>query len=118
MDSLEASPQEYAPVAARDPEEDRHIRQQLKEQGGLPRHIAIIMDGDRRWAVERNLPKTEGHRYGRESVRDIVRACGQLGIDVLTLYTFSTENWSRSKDEVRTLMQLSLIHISEPTRPY
>ena len=105
MDSLEASPQEYAPVTALDPEEDRHIRQQLKEQGGLPRHIAIIMDGDRRWAVERDLPKTEGHRYGRESVRDIVRACGQLGIDVLTLYTFSTENWSRSKDEVRTLMQ-------------
>ena len=105
MDSLEASPQEYAPVTALDPEEDRHICQQLKEQGGLPRHIAIIMDGDRRWAVERDLPKTEGHRYGRESVRDIVRACGQLGIDVLTLYTFSTENWSRSKDEVRTLMQ-------------
>ena len=105
MDSLEASPQEYSLTAALDPEEDRQIRQQLKDQGGLPRHIAIIMDGDRRWAVERNLPKTEGHRYGRESVRDIVRACGQLGIDVLTLYTFSTENWSRSKDEVRTLMQ-------------
>ena len=105
MSSLEVSPKEYAPVAKLDAEEDQRIRQQLKEQGELPRHIAIIMDGDRRWAVERSLPKTEGHRYGRESVRDVVRACGQLGIDVLTLYTFSTENWSRSKEEVQTLMQ-------------
>jgi undecaprenyl diphosphate synthase len=105
MTPLEVSPKEYAPVAKLTPEEDREMRRQLEEQGELPRHIAIIMDGDRRWAVERDLPKTEGHRYGRESVRDVVRACGQLGVDVLTLYTFSTENWSRSKEEVQTLMQ-------------
>ena len=88
-----------------DPQEDALIQQKLKEEGNLPRHIAIIMDGDRRWALERDLPKTEGHRFGRESVRDIVRASGELGIEVLTLYSFSTENWSRSKNEVQTLMR-------------
>jgi undecaprenyl diphosphate synthase len=87
-----------------DPKKDEEIRKCLLDAGNLPQHIAIIMDGDRRWAVERNLPKTDGHRYGRESVRDVVRACGQLDIKVLTLYTFSTENWSRPKTEVKTLM--------------
>ncbi len=86
-------------------QEDEKLRKNLLASGNLPRHIAIIMDGDRRWAVERNLPKTDGHKYGRESVRDVVRACGQLGIEVLTLYTFSTENWSRPKAEVATLMR-------------
>ena len=88
-----------------DPQEDALIQQQLKEQSNLPRHIAIIMDGDRRWAQEHNLPKTEGHRFGRESVRDIVRASGELGIEILTLYSFSTENWSRSRREVQSLMR-------------
>ena len=82
---------------ALDAAEDETLRAQLRQSGGLPRHIAIIMDGDRRWAAENDLPKTDGHLYGRESVRDIVRACGQLQIEVLTLYTFSTENWSRPK---------------------
>jgi undecaprenyl diphosphate synthase len=85
-------------------QKDEKLRKNLLANGNLPRHIAIIMDGDRRWAVERKLPKTDGHKYGRESVRDVVRACGQLGIEVLTLYTFSTENWSRPKAEVATLM--------------
>ncbi len=88
-----------------DPQEDALIQQKLKDDGNLPRHIAIIMDGDRCWALERDLPKTEGHRFGRESVRDIVRASGELGIEVLTLYSFSTENWSRSRNEVQTLMR-------------
>lgn len=88
-----------------DPQEDARIQQELKAQGNLPRHIAIIMDGDRRWAAERNLPRTEGHRFARESVRDIVRACGQLQVGVLTLYTFSTENWNRSRLEVQALMR-------------
>ena len=87
------------------PEEDASIQRQIKARGNLPRHIAIIMDGDRRWAAERNLPKTEGHRFGRESVRDVVRACGELGIEVLTLYTFSTENWSRPRTEIQALMR-------------
>ena len=102
---LEISPREYHPVEPLNPEEDFRIQQRLKDEGNLPQHIAIIMDGDRRWAVERNLPKTEGHRFGRESVRDIVRACGQLQIEALTLYTFSTENWSRPEAEVAELMQ-------------
>jgi undecaprenyl diphosphate synthase len=105
MGSLEVSPKEYTPVKKLDAAEDELIQRRLKEQGEVPRHIAIIMDGDRRWAVEHDLPKTDGHRFGRESVRDIVRACGQLGIEVLTLYTFSTENWSRSIMEVQTLMR-------------
>ncbi|MEW6749905.1 MAG: isoprenyl transferase [Candidatus Latescibacterota bacterium] len=102
---LGVPPQEYAGRTALGPEEDARIQEALKERGNLPRHIAVIMDGDRRWAEERNLPRTEGHRFGRESVRDVVRACGQLGIGVLTLYTFSTENWSRPRHEVRTLMR-------------
>jgi len=85
--------------------EDARLQQELKAEGNLPRHVAIIMDGDRRWAKEHGLPKTEGHRHGRETVRDIVRVSGELGIDVLTLYTFSTENWSRPKSEVSTLMR-------------
>ena len=86
-------------------QEEDDLQAKLKEQGNLPRHIAIIMDGDRRWAKEKKLPVTEGHRHGRESVREIVRACGQLGVEILTLYTFSTENWIRSKNEVAVLMK-------------
>ena len=86
-------------------QEDERVQAKLKGHGSLPLHIAIIMDGDRRWAKEQNLPVTEGHRHGRESVRDIVRACGQLKIKALTLYTFSTENWIRPQKEVSTLMK-------------
>ena len=102
---LEIPPKEYRPVKPLDPAEDSQIQQRLKDEGNLPQHIAIIMDGDRRWAVEHNMPKTDGHRFGRESVRDIVRACGQLQLEALTLYTFSTENWSRPEIEVKTLMK-------------
>ena len=102
---LELTPEEYAEKIALDPEEDARIQQQIEARDNLPRHIAIIMDGDRRWATERNLPKTEGHRFGRESVRDIVRACGQLGVEYLSHYTLSTENWSRPKKEVQALMR-------------
>jgi undecaprenyl diphosphate synthase len=72
----------------------------------LPRHVAIIMDGNGRWARERRLPHIEGHRRGAESVREIVRVSGELGIDYLTLYAFSTENWNRPKAEVSALMRL------------
>jgi undecaprenyl diphosphate synthase len=71
----------------------------------LPAHIAIIMDGNGRWAKQRHLPRIEGHRVGVESVRMIVRACGELGIKYLTLYAFSVENWNRPKDEVDMLMK-------------
>ena len=85
--------------------EDVRVQQRLKDSGNMPRHIAIIMDGDRRWAKEKKLPVTEGHRHGRETAREFVRAASQLGIGVLTLYTFSTENWRRSKFEVSILMR-------------
>jgi undecaprenyl diphosphate synthase len=72
----------------------------------LPRHVAIIMDGNGRWAKERGLPRIEGHRAGAESVREIVRVAGELGVEYLTLYAFSIENWNRPKAEVRALMHL------------
>lgn len=80
---------------------------QLSEQAraSLPTHVAIIMDGNGRWAKQRNLPRIEGHRVGVESVRAVVRAAGELGIQYLTLYAFSVENWNRPKDEVDTLMK-------------
>jgi undecaprenyl diphosphate synthase len=71
-----------------------------------PRHIAIIMDGNGRWAKARKLPRTAGHRRGVETVRDVVRAAGELGVEYLTLFGFSTENWKRPADEVNFLMGL------------
>jgi len=87
---------------------DARIQEELKRSGEIPVHIAIIMDGNGRWARKRGLPRAAGHKTGIESVRDIVRACAQLGVQYLTLYTFSTENWKRPKDEVSTLMRLLL----------
>ncbi|UCG80072.1 MAG: isoprenyl transferase [Desulfobacterales bacterium] len=72
----------------------------------LPRHIAIIMDGNGRWAKKRFLNRIRGHQEGAESVRDIVRACREMGIGVLTLYAFSTENWQRPQQEISALMSL------------
>lgn len=71
----------------------------------LPTHVAIIMDGNGRWAKQQNLPRVEGHRLGAESVRAVVRAAGEIGIKYLTLYAFSVENWNRPKEEVDTLMR-------------
>ena len=74
----------------------------------IPEHIAIIMDGNGRWAKQRGLPRIAGHREGINSVRDITRICGEIGVKYLTLYTFSTENWNRPKKEVTALMTLLL----------
>lgn len=74
--------------------------------GRIPAHIAIIMDGNGRWARKRNLPRAMGHKAGVEAIRDIVKACSSLGVKVLTLYAFSTENWKRPADEVNILMNL------------
>lgn len=92
-------------------ESDLALQEELKKLGPLPRHVAIIMDGNGRWAKERRMPRVEGHRSGVNSVRDIVRACGQLGISHLTLYAFSTENWKRPKGEVSLLMDLLLYYL-------
>jgi undecaprenyl diphosphate synthase len=75
----------------------------VTERGDLPRHIAIIMDGNGRWAKKRFLPRLAGHRAGRHSVRQCVEICGRLGVDVLTLYTFSQENFNRPMAEVKAL---------------
>ncbi|MGE0866210.1 MAG: isoprenyl transferase [Vicinamibacterales bacterium] len=76
------------------------------EMDRLPRHVAIIMDGNGRWAGQRHLPRVEGHRAGIDSVRDVVETSARLGLDVLTLYAFSVENWKRPAAEVSTLMML------------
>jgi undecaprenyl diphosphate synthase len=78
--------------------------EELKRSKSLPRHVAIIMDGNGRWAKKRGQPRIEGHRVGRESVRTVVRTTARIGIPFLTLYTFSLENWQRSEDEVQGLM--------------
>lgn len=72
----------------------------------IPRHIAMIMDGNGRWAKERGLPRTEGHRAGADTVRQVTEGCGELGVEYLTLYAFSSENWKRPKREVEALMKL------------
>jgi undecaprenyl diphosphate synthase len=72
----------------------------------LPAHVAIIMDGNGRWATARHLPRMAGHREGTENLRRIITACVQFGIKYLTIYAFSTENWKRPKDEVSGLMQI------------
>ena len=86
--------------------DDKEIQSQLKSLGKLPKHIAVIMDGNGRWAVEKGLSRTEGHREGIESVRDIVKASSQMGIEYITLYAFSIENWKRPASEVSILMKL------------
>ncbi len=72
----------------------------------VPQHVAVIMDGNGRWARERNMMRVQGHRAGVDSVREIVRTAGEVGVKYLTLYAFSVENWSRPKTEVSTLMKL------------
>ncbi len=89
-------------------EEERHLKKTILSGNNLPCHIAIIMDGNGRWAKERGLPRVAGHNEGINSVREVVRACGELNIEALTLYTFSKENWNRPPKEVSALMTLLL----------
>lgn len=72
----------------------------------VPRHVAIIMDGNGRWAKQRGLPRTEGHRQGKENLRRILEACVEFGVEILTIYAFSTENWERPPAEVSVLMSI------------
>jgi undecaprenyl diphosphate synthase len=85
---------------------DSSALQTLQSSGPIPRHIAIIMDGNGRWASERGLPRVKGHYQGVSAVREIVTHAAELGVEFLTLYTFSTENWSRPDREVNALMKL------------
>lgn len=81
----------------------------------LPRHIAIVMDGNGRWAQGRGLPRTAGHRAGAQSVRRVVQACNERGIEVLTLFAFSSENWQRPAGEVRLLLDLFVAALRKDT---
>ncbi|HHM05933.1 MAG TPA: isoprenyl transferase [Gammaproteobacteria bacterium] len=78
----------------------------LMSGNGVPRHVAIIMDGNGRWARKRMMPRIAGHRAGMEAVRQVVQACGEKGVEVLTLFAFSSENWRRPQKEVTLLMEL------------
>ncbi|MBU1099934.1 MAG: isoprenyl transferase [Bacteroidetes bacterium] len=97
---------------------DKKLEKKLDEfsgQGNIPKHIAIIMDGNGRWAKGRGLPRAAGHKAGVSTVREMVESCARLGVKFLTLYTFSTENWKRPKDEVSTLMRLMVKSLQSET---
>lgn len=87
-------------------EEDKKLQERVKSSGPLPGHIAIIMDGNGRWAQKKGNIRLLGHKAGVESVRDITESCAQLGVKYLTLYAFSTENWNRPPSEINGLMRL------------
>ncbi|AHB06183.1 MULTISPECIES: polyprenyl diphosphate synthase [Pandoraea] len=81
----------------------------VPETASIPRHVAIVMDGNGRWATSRKLPRVAGHKRGVDAVREAVTACAELGVEYLTLFAFSSENWRRPQDEVSTLMQLFIL---------
>jgi undecaprenyl diphosphate synthase len=91
-----------------------HLSSEAKTN--LPRHVAVIMDGNGRWAKSRHLPRIEGHRRGADSAREIIRTAGELGIKYLTLYAFSAENWNRPKDEVDALMKYLVHYLKTETK--
>ncbi len=87
-----------------------------KENLQVPQHIAIIMDGNGRWAKKRGLPRNAGHKAGAETFRRITEHCGDLGVSYLTVYAFSTENWKRSEEEVSGIMRLLEVYLKEALR--
>jgi undecaprenyl diphosphate synthase len=82
------------------------LKEKILKKGNLPAHIAIIMDGNGRWARKRGLPRTAGHKAGVKAVKRVVKAAGDIGVSILTLFTFSQENWKRPKSEVSAIMKL------------
>lgn len=93
-----------------------HDTKNAASLGGLPKHVAIIMDGNGRWAQKRLLPRIAGHRAGVQSVKAMVETCGQKNIQALTLFAFSSENWRRPQEEVGLLMDLFLTALQRETR--
>src|SRR5271154_1357898 len=100
-----------APLEALTPIDPAHALAQAIDPASLPAHIAIIMDGNGRWAKRRHLPRVAGHRAGVDAVRATVETCAQLGLHALTLYAFSVENWKRPRAEVETLWRLLRIYL-------
>ena len=96
--------------------ENGNLNSWLINHPNLPTHIGIIMDGNGRWAKKRRLPRIAGHNAGIDSVRDIVEACGEIGVKVLTLFTFSLENWKRPQREVSALMKLLVTTLNREIR--
>ena len=94
---------------------DLLLIEETKNNGNIPKHIAIIMDGNGRWANAKGLPRAAGHRRGVETVRTMVQSCINLGVKYLTLYTFSTENWNRPQQEVTMLMRLMVKSLKKET---
>ncbi len=92
------------------------LLQQIRLNGTVPRHVAIIMDGNGRWARERGRPREFGHRAGMTSVRAAVEAAGDAGVEVLTLFAFSSENWHRPPTEVSALMALLELYVRKERR--
>ena len=92
-------------MTQRELELKREIEARAASGAAIPRHVAVIMDGNGRWAKSRRLPRLAGHRAGVQPVRETVRACDELGVEVLTLYAFSVENWNRPRTEINGLMQ-------------
>jgi undecaprenyl diphosphate synthase len=92
--------------AGSNPQDHASSTREVPPHGEVPRHVAIIMDGNGRWAKQRHLPRFAGHKRGVEAVRAAVQACGERGIEYLTLFAFSSENWRRPAEEVALLMQL------------
>ena len=90
---------------------DEQINDSELDMNNIPNHIAIIMDGNGRWAKERKLPRSMGHKAGVETIRRILKEATRLGVKNLTLYAFSTENWARPKDEVSALMKLLVTYL-------
>jgi len=93
----------------------RVVKLSAKAQELLPRHVAVIMDGNGRWAKEQGLPRAEGHRRGAESAKAITRIASDIGIRYLTLYTFSTENWNRPKTEIDAIMRYLVYYVKKET---
>src|SRR5215470_16496883 len=106
MPEASASPKVTQPAAPSSPNSSPPAGEEGREGFAPPRHVAIIMDGNGRWARERGLPRGEGHRRGVEALRRAVRACGELGIGYLTIFSFSAENWTRPAKEISDLMGL------------
>src|SRR5690606_18959399 len=86
------------------------------DMNNIPRHVAIVMDGNGRWAQKRGLSRSAGHRAGVETIRNVLKTCKKLGIEVLTLFAFSTENWKRPKSEVDGLMALLVEYLKKETK--
>ncbi|MDB2414536.1 isoprenyl transferase [Rickettsiales bacterium] len=86
---------------------------QKKASGEIPRHIAIIMDGNGRWAQSKNLPRAAGHKKGADSVHEVIEACIEKKVNILTLYAFSSENWQRPKQEIFDLMELLRLYLGK-----